>query len=74
MRWQEIPKDFRGCYYQMCKLLDFVAKELLHVLLFEFVSQFPTINLSEDDAEFVCHFGFELKQLYLSLTEVEDKW
>ena len=56
MRWQEIPKDFRGCYYQMCKLLDFVAKELLHVLLFEFVSQFPTINLSEDDAEFVCHF------------------
>ncbi len=79
--WKRVNKDVRNCYFQAVRLLEFVANELMRVLLFGFVSKYPDtdVEVGKED-EYICKC---VKEFYAHIKELafqdncdgaDDQW
>ncbi len=73
--WKRVQQDVRGCYWTANRLLEFVADELMRVLLFEFVSEhINNIDEVEDgkEDEYICRVVKQFQAHLMDLAFGED--
>ena len=75
LHWQRVKKDVRGCYFQACRLMNYVAEELIRIFLYEFASKFPEFDEDTDDAaEYICNFVTEFNKFLIEMSNGDDEW
>jgi len=73
--WKRIGPDTRKCYFTTCRVVIYIANEMVRMFQYEMVSARPKYDKANDDsAEFTCKFTIEFMSYLEEIAEGEDEW